>query len=103
MRLASCLLDSQLARVVLRAQGVRSEVPCLDAFAKAGQRRRIGSMGKPSAGERLSVAGLFAGIGGIELGLKAAGHETVVLCEIDPGAASVLTTRFRDVPLSRDV
>jgi DNA (cytosine-5)-methyltransferase 1 len=52
---------------------------------------------------RLTVAGLFAGIGGIELGLHQAGHESVTLCEIDPGAARVLEHRFPDVPLTRDV
>jgi DNA (cytosine-5)-methyltransferase 1 len=42
------------------------------------------------AGEALSVAGLFAGIGGIELGLHRAGHHTEILCEIDTGASLVL-------------
>src|SRR6266571_1346438 len=35
-------------------------------------------------------AGLFAGIGGIELGLSRSGHETDLLCEIDPAAGAVL-------------
>jgi C-5 cytosine-specific DNA methylase len=30
----------------------------------------------------MKVAGLFAGIGGFELGLARAGHEAVLLCEI---------------------
>jgi DNA (cytosine-5)-methyltransferase 1 len=51
----------------------------------------------------LAVAGLFAGIGGIELGLQEAGHHSVLLCEIDPGACRVLQTRFPEVPLTRDV
>jgi DNA (cytosine-5)-methyltransferase 1 len=55
------------------------------------------------AGESLSVAGLFAGIGGIELGLHRAGHESAMLCEIDPGAANVLRRRFVSVPLTSDV
>ena len=55
------------------------------------------------AGDRLSVAGLFAGIGGIELGLHQAGHASALLCEIDPGARRVLETRFPDVPIARDV
>jgi len=54
-------------------------------------------------GHRLKVAGLFAGIGGIELGLHAAGHNAVLLCEIDPGACRVLQRRFSSVPLIRDV
>jgi DNA (cytosine-5)-methyltransferase 1 len=54
-------------------------------------------------GESLSVAGLFAGIGGIELGLSRAGHQSKLLCEIDPGAHRVLESRFADVRLTRDV
>jgi DNA (cytosine-5)-methyltransferase 1 len=56
-----------------------------------------------SSGESLSVAGLFAGIGGIELGLNRAGHESAILCEIDPGASRVLKARFPGVPLTADV
>jgi len=49
------------------------------------------------------VAGLFAGIGGIELGLSKAGHEGKVLCENDPSAKAVLQTRFPGTPLVEDV
>jgi DNA (cytosine-5)-methyltransferase 1 len=41
--------------------------------------------------ERLSVVGLFAGIGGIELGLELAGHRATFLCEIMPEARAVLS------------
>jgi DNA (cytosine-5)-methyltransferase 1 len=51
----------------------------------------------------LKVAGLFAGIGGIELGLKRAGHETVLNCELDPGARRVLESRFPGVEVAPDV
>lgn len=51
----------------------------------------------------MKAVGLFAGIGGIELGLTAAGHETLLLCEIDPGACAVLARRFPAVPLVRDI
>jgi DNA (cytosine-5)-methyltransferase 1 len=54
-------------------------------------------------GDRLTVAGLFAGIGGLELGLRESGHETSTLCEIEPGAASVLSRRFPEAELMRDV
>lgn len=57
---------------------------------------------RPS-GESLTVAGLFAGIGGIELGLSRAGHRTQVLCEIDPGASTILGRWFPDVPLTPNV
>ncbi len=56
-----------------------------------------------SRGETLSVAGLFAGIGGIELGLREAGHASTLLCEIDAGASRVLGQRFPESRLVRDV
>lgn len=52
---------------------------------------------------RHRVAGLFAGIGGIELGMLAAGHEAELLCEIEPGACAVLEERFAGTPIHRDV
>jgi DNA (cytosine-5)-methyltransferase 1 len=51
----------------------------------------------------LKVAGLFAGIGGIELGLHASGHRTELLCEIDPFAQRVLRAQFPGVELVDDV
>jgi DNA (cytosine-5)-methyltransferase 1 len=45
-------------------------------------------------GECLKVAGLFAGVGGIELGLSRAGHDTALLCEVDPTAQAVLRSQF---------
>ncbi len=42
----------------------------------------------------LRVAGLFAGIGGIEHGLHKSGHETKLLCEIEPNAVAVLVQQF---------
>lgn len=51
----------------------------------------------------MKVAGLFAGIGGIELGLRAAGHESMLLCEADPGATLVLQRKFPTARLSDDV
>jgi DNA (cytosine-5)-methyltransferase 1 len=44
--------------------------------------------------ESLTAVGLFAGIGGIELGLSRAGHRARMICEIDPGAAEVLRQRL---------
>ena len=52
---------------------------------------------------RLRVAGLFAGIGGLELGLARAGHHAELLCEIEPGAVAVLKSRFPGVRLHEDV
>lgn len=51
----------------------------------------------------LSSVGLFAGVGGIELGLQRAGFGTELLCEIDPAAQRVLLARFGDVPVASDV
>ena len=42
----------------------------------------------------MTSIGLFAGVGGIELGLARAGFEPELLCEIDPGAQGVLSRRF---------
>ncbi|MEQ8276430.1 MAG: DNA (cytosine-5-)-methyltransferase [Deltaproteobacteria bacterium] len=50
----------------------------------------------------MKVAGLFAGIGGIELGMRRAGHRAELLCEFDESAARVLRHHF-DVPLHPDV
>lgn len=50
-----------------------------------------------------NMVGLFAGIGGLELGLGSHGWKTELLCEIDAGAQAVLRTRFADVPLHSDV
>jgi len=51
----------------------------------------------------LTSAGLFAGIGGIEVGLEEAGFRTELLCEIDPDASAVLQSRFPNVQLASDV
>lgn len=56
----------------------------------------------------MRVAGLFAGIGGFEVGLESAGHRTILLCDVDPAARRVLEARFgcrvdadiRDIELS---
>lgn len=57
----------------------------------------------PSTSLSLRVAGLFAGIGGIERGLQQAGHHTELLCELEPGAHGVLAQHFPGVRLARDV
>lgn len=53
----------------------------------------------------LRVVGLFAGIGGIEVGLQRSGHETVMLCEIDDNACRVLDAHRgeQNFELARDV
>jgi DNA (cytosine-5)-methyltransferase 1 len=49
------------------------------------------------------VAGLFAGVGGIERGLARAGHETALMCENDPGAIAVLQARFSGISMHEDI
>jgi hypothetical protein len=51
----------------------------------------------------MRVVGLFAGIGGLELGLAAAGHNTVIMCEIWEPARAVLSTRFPHTDLERNI
>ena len=51
----------------------------------------------------LNAVGLFAGIGGIELGLARAGHRTNLLVELEPGARAVLERRLPDIRLHDDV
>ena len=51
----------------------------------------------------LRVAGLFAGIGGFELGMVASGHEAHLMVENSPPAMHVLRRRFPDTKLEADV
>ena len=52
---------------------------------------------------RLRAVGLFAGIGGFELGLERAGHRARLFCEIDPAAQAVLRHGFPRVEILPDV
>jgi DNA (cytosine-5)-methyltransferase 1 len=51
----------------------------------------------------MKTVGLFAGIGGLELGLARAGHHCAMLSENWPLAARVLAERFPAVPNAGDV
>ena len=62
-------------------------------------RSRQGEGSRPS----LNAAALFAGIGGIELGLGQASHKTEFFCEIDPFAQSVLRARFPGIRIEPDI
>jgi DNA (cytosine-5)-methyltransferase 1 len=55
------------------------------------------------SGHRHVVAGLFAGIGGIELGLHRAGHRSVLLCDNDPAAIAVLEENFGGIARHDDI
>ncbi|MBG0808315.1 DNA (cytosine-5-)-methyltransferase [Methylosinus sp. H3A] len=51
----------------------------------------------------MKVVGLFAGIGGLELGLSRAGHERLMFSEVWPLAAQVLAAHFPETPNVGDV
>lgn len=51
----------------------------------------------------MNVAGLFAGIGGFELGLHRAGHNTELFCDILPTSKAVLQARFPGVDFHHDI
>jgi DNA (cytosine-5)-methyltransferase 1 len=53
--------------------------------------------------EPLRVTGLFAGIGGLELGLSRAEHEAALLSELDSAASAVLAERFSSTARTADV
>ena len=59
--------------------------------------------GYDGARNSLNAVGLFAGIGGFERGLAAAGHRPTLLCEIDPAARAVLDVRFPNVDKHSDI
>src|SRR6266511_2267289 len=64
----------------------------------------VRSGGVPLSPRRaLRCVGLFAGIGGIELGLARAGHPTLLMCEADSAASAVLKARFPGIPIHPDV
>src|SRR5262245_9745417 len=69
--------------------------------SRSGASVRAPSRKEPNA--PLKTVGLFAGIGGIEVGLERAGHQTLLLCENDPSAQKVLQTRFPGIQIESDV
>ncbi len=63
----------------------------------------FGSTHIPNGECTMRVAGLFAGIGGLELGLHQSGHSTELFCEIKPEAQAVLKARFGGIPIEPDI
>jgi DNA (cytosine-5)-methyltransferase 1 len=51
----------------------------------------------------MKSTGLFAGIGGFELGFRKAGIDCDMLCEIDDAAVSILKKGFPKVEIARDI
>jgi DNA (cytosine-5)-methyltransferase 1 len=66
-------------------------------------KRTVAVLERKTPARTLRNAGLFAGIGGIELGLHLAGHSTELLCEIDPHAQAVLSAHFPGTALVGDI
>src|ERR1700681_3229704 len=58
---------------------------------------------KPQTAEKLTVTGLFAGIGGLEQGFRQAGHACGMLCELDPIARGVLQRHFPGSEITTDI
>lgn len=56
-----------------------------------------------SDNQSLRVAGLFAGVGGIEVGLRRSHHRTELLCESNVSATRVLAARFPGCELVGDI
>lgn len=75
----------------------------LDLFGGTSSPRLHEVARAPLPRRSLGVAGLFAGVAGLEQGLARAGHESLLLCEIDPGAQAVLKARLPEVPCTSDV
>lgn len=76
----------------MAARANRAHSPQLRLLSEDGVPRR-----------RFHIAGLFAGIGGIELGLHRAGHATSVICEVEPGARAVLDEGFPKIRKHDDI
>ncbi|CAM5795004.1 DNA cytosine methyltransferase [Rhizobacter fulvus] len=51
----------------------------------------------------MKIAGMFAGIGGFELGFQESGHNTELLCDILPTAQAVLRHRFPGTEVISDI
>lgn len=78
-----------------------SHVTQLELLTPGPTRKR--RRGRAPDRRSLRVAGLFAGVGGFELGLARAGHEARLLCEIDPIARAVLDARFPNIAKHDDI
>ena len=81
----------------------RRKTACMTAQASSVQKNTRLAESHPLPMKRMNVVGLFAGIGGIELGLEAAGHRTTLVCEIDAAARAVLRSRMPSLSLHDDV
>jgi hypothetical protein len=100
--------DGGLAQGLLRSGDKDELAPDVAALADAvglggAVEREVWTLITAVAGEKLRVAGLFSGIGGIELGFDRAGHTAELLCEVWAPARAVLIEHFPQIPLAGDV
>jgi DNA (cytosine-5)-methyltransferase 1 len=58
---------------------------------------------RPNHRAKLTVTGLFAGVGGLEEGFRRAGHTSTLLCEVDQSARHVLARHFPDAEIAPDI
>src|ERR1017187_2115780 len=81
--------------------GAASRPPAGASRFTSGPQARIAMQFKRQ--KALRVAGIFAGIGGFEVGLERAGHKSVLLCENDLAAQAVLREHFKNRTFIDDV
>jgi DNA (cytosine-5)-methyltransferase 1 len=69
----------------------------------AASKRRLQDSANGRKSPPISVAALFAGIGGIELGLSVSGFRSEYFCERDPDAVRVLQASWKHAAYASDV
>ena len=62
-----------------------------------------GFLSQKHGSDSRTCVGMFSGIGGLELGLRSAGFESTIMCEIDSHARDVLGVRFDKVEMVQDI
>lgn len=78
-----------------RLRGRSRQAPSTGLYSAVKAPRPATKSGAPPGGPvRVETAALFAGIGGIELGLAEHGFSTTLFCEWDAAASAVLEERF---------
>ncbi len=80
-----------------------ADQPLLPLWGEHASPRSVAIGNKKRKPRTLKTVGLFSGVGGIELGFQRAGHESLLLCEIDKPARAVLEARLPDIPKHDDI
>lgn len=97
---AACPLTARFGRFTVQMLSM-SQTPNRAPTLPFHRKPRPASLAPTQDG--LKTVGLFAGVGGIELGLDRAGHETTLMVELEPGARAVLSARMPSASLHDDV